>query len=394
MDNMNEKLNIVISILEKVSANTQSDAETALMYIRKSTEAICSSVFEAITGKTVSGKMLNDYLNYFSQNNSIPEEIVAAIRSIQVYCNPAAHYAVRIEQYSKAINPALYSLALIVDWFFKDYLRRPVPINLHSGTTIGSSLQINEVFKHFEETKTLRIGCIAFPPFMDYKKQNGNIVYEGYYYHLFKRLGEIHNLKIEFSPLRNELVEQKLINKDIDLMACWVSNENRLTKFDFILKTFRISIGGIVRKDYHDIVSIRDLKNKPVRILTCKGEIGDYIVHNKLNIVDETTNINRIETSDLSHLFQMVESGISDIAITDNMTCQHYLINHPNSNLKNIFLVQPLYTDEVGVVVAKKQDLLVKYLEEAMQPIISSEEMIKQEDEILNFYQNAVLLNG
>lgn len=393
-DLLNEKLNVVISILEKVNANTGNDAETALMYIRKSTEAICSSVYENITGKSASGKMLNDFLNYFSQNNNLPEEITASIRSIQVYCNPAAHYAARVEQYAKAINPALYALTIVVDWFFKDYLRRPVPFQFSNNHSIGSSLQVNEVYENAIMNKKLRIGCIAFPPFMNFKKNEGKIIFEGYYYELFKRFGLKMGIEMEFTPLRNELGEQRLFNKEIDLIACWVSNEQRQQKLDFLIKNFRISIGGIVRKDFNEITSVRDLKNKPISIITCKGEIGDYIVHHKLNIVDETTNINRIETSDLSQLFKMVENGISDIAITDNMTCQHYLLAHPESNLKNIFLVQSLYTDEVGVVVAKKQDALITWIENEIKHIMMEKEMLDMESAILAKYENAVLLNG
>ncbi len=394
MDDLEEKLEVVIENLQKVGSMSKDDAETAMIYIRKSTEAIASVIFEETSGSSADKKTLQDYVNYFSKKNVVPEEITNSIRAIQTFCNPAAHSTGknRKMQYQKSIQPSLMSLTLIVEWYFLDHLKRPMPVSL-DGDKQSANYQENDIYDNMMKTKTLRVGCIPFPPFMNYKKTKDGLEFSGYYYDLLKAFEQEHDIKIEFIPLRNEVVGLKLIKRDVDIVANWVVNEERLNHYDFFAKLFQVSIGGMKRKDGIKIRSIKDLRSADINILTCKGEIGDYIVHNKLNINDETTNIERQETSDLSRLFKMVEAELSDIAITDNITCQHYLKANPDSPLENIFLNMPLYSDEVGMLTLKKQDKVINFIEAFIENYRQKNDIEEREEALLDDYHGAIMLN-
>ncbi len=97
----------------------KDDHETALMYARKSVEAICLDIYKREKKTTGSVKLTLDPL--LSQiKNVLPEKIERQIRTIQIQSNPSHHADADVD--NADFESVLVLLPVVVSWYLNEYL--------------------------------------------------------------------------------------------------------------------------------------------------------------------------------------------------------------------------------------------------------------------------------
>lgn len=114
-------------IIVKAMEYANNDAETSLMYARKSAEGICTHIFSREIGAPGKNR-LDKLIELLSDKDCLPERIKNPLKVIQQYGNYAAHiqkdHGVIDRPY---IEPCLTALVHVTNWYFHEYLGSDIP---------------------------------------------------------------------------------------------------------------------------------------------------------------------------------------------------------------------------------------------------------------------------
>lgn len=114
----------------------EADPETALMYARKTAEAICKTVFRDKISPNIGTITLEPLLEALAKEKHLPRPILPHLRTIQLHGNFGAHDQ---EEHNAAITidyiaPCMDSLQYVFKWFVESYLP---PLRLKSPITVS-----------------------------------------------------------------------------------------------------------------------------------------------------------------------------------------------------------------------------------------------------------------
>lgn len=245
---------------------------------------------------------------------------------------------------------------------------------------------------HWKAPKRIVVGCIPFPPFMNYEKNGKEYIYSGLFYEVFQLIGELHEIEIIYKPIQNEESINLLEDTKVDCIACLFKTFERAKRFDFASCFYTVSVGGIVRKDEERIKVQSDLVNPEITVAVVKGEVGSEIVKETFKINKDTKRLMELETCNVGSVASLVETEMVDIAITDNMTCKLYLEEHKGAKkrLEQIFVDYPLYLGQVGLMIRTKESDFREWIEDRMKSILKLPQIKQKEIEITEDYKGII----
>lgn len=246
--------------------------------------------------------------------------------------------------------------------------------------------------KKWEIPKKIVVGCIPFPPFMNFERKGPDYVYSGLFYEIFESIGETNNIKIEYKPIQNEESVSALNEGKVDCIACLFKTFERAKNFDFASCFYTVSVGGVIRKNEDRINVQSDLVDPEIKVAVVKGEVGSEIVKETFKINKDTKRLMELETCNVGSVASLVETEMVDIAITDNITCQLYLDEHleARNRLKHIFIDYPLYLGQVGLMIRTKESDFREWIEDRMKLILELPQIKQKEDEITEEYKGII----
>lgn len=238
----------------------------------------------------------------------------------------------------------------------------------------------------------LRVGCIPFPPFMNYKKVGNHYEYEGIFYDLFKLIEENFGKKVEFIPIQNEESLALLQNDEIDVIAALFKTVTRSRVMDFSSCIYSVSVGGVKRKNDSRIKVQSDLTKRDIKVAVVEGEVGAEIAKDTFEITKNSRRLVEVETHEVGSIISMVESEMVDIAITDNITCKKYLDDNPHlkNELEHIFVKMPIYLGQIGLMHNIGNESLSDFLDEKIKFLRGLDGIIQKEEKIISDYDGMI----
>ena len=112
---------------EKAVSYASSDPEVALYQARKAAEAVCKHVFRQEVSRNVGKMTLAPLIAALSSKGKLPPRIIIPLKAIGEYGNFGSHdqgdEGMLIDE--AYTEPALKSLATVVEWFFSEYCGIP-----------------------------------------------------------------------------------------------------------------------------------------------------------------------------------------------------------------------------------------------------------------------------
>ena len=123
---------------------------------------------------------------------------------------------------------AIFGFPALMDWIEKKRSK---------GSGIGSLRE--------KRINKLRIGCIPFPPFINYQLVDGVTKISGLFYDLFEELKKEKNIDIEYIPIQNEDSISLLKTNEIDIVCCLFKTIQRARVMDFSSCFYSVSVGGV-----------------------------------------------------------------------------------------------------------------------------------------------------
>ena len=123
LDQLEKEVGRIRQLYERTMSYRERDPETALMHARKAAEAVCRQVFIKEVSPNAGNIMLDDLIDKLKSAGVLPKVIAIPLRTIQGYGNFAAHAqgAESADITADNIQPCLQALAIVVDWYFREY---------------------------------------------------------------------------------------------------------------------------------------------------------------------------------------------------------------------------------------------------------------------------------
>lgn len=221
------------------------------------------------------------------------------------------------------------------------------------------------VLTMMQARRTIRVGCIPFPPLISYSRSAGGAA--GLYATAFDDIGIRNGLTIEYVPVRNDDAMRQLNEGKIDLVACLLETPERARDASFTARIHQMAICGVVRRDSTKIKTRADLRRADVRAIVVEGEIGAEVARTHLGMSADNGRLQEIVTNDVSSIFAQVMSRHADVAITDGVTCADYLAGNEDAQdlLMIRFMEDPLWLVPCGLMIKHEDDdSLSRWLDE------------------------------
>lgn len=251
---------------------------------------------------------------------------------------------------------------------------------------------LNSALSNVLERKTLKVGCIPYPPFINYQRTGKkHSIDEGYYKTLFDALGRENGLEIEYIPVRNDWSLDYLQSNKVDVIACLLRTPERIRKADFAITLHTVSMNGVSRSDDLRIQEKEHLRRDDVRVIAVEGESGQEALRD-YGISKETSPLQLIETDDVSSIFKMVQAGLADVAISDGLACLEYMNSEEGEgcNLRLLFEENPLLVSACGLMIKAEEPDLKKWLFEEVTKAREIPAVLTAENALISEYGQVV----
>jgi ABC-type amino acid transport substrate-binding protein len=238
----------------------------------------------------------------------------------------------------------------------------------------------------------LRVGCLWYPPFVEYVKKGDVVHATGLYPSMFEHTAAKEGIRVEYKILKWDNAISAIENHQVDVVACVLDSINRREKCDLVGALYRIGVGGVVRIDQKKIRKSSDLEQPSLRIAITKGEIGWEYCERYLNLEEDFARYTVIEDTQITKMMQLVSSGDVDIAIADSLSCAQYVSQAKAKGvyLEDIFAFSPLHVEDNCLMIAKDQTEFRTWLSKGFREARLSNEVRKLEERIVAKYPDIV----
>ncbi|WP_199421583.1 TIR domain-containing protein [Actinotalea solisilvae] len=212
----------------------------------------------------------------------------------------------------------------------------------------------------------LRVGVIPWPPFARHASGAGPS--GGLFLDLLDQFSVDTGIPFEYVDITNDAATPGLLSGDLDLVACLYRTPRRERDFDFAACLFASTIGAVVRADDQRIRSHGDLLRTDVRLAVCRGEIGAELAVDMFGAARGSSRLVELDTTDVANVGRMVQAGVADAAITDNITCR-LICEALGASVRHEFAHFPLYVGHIGLQMLKGREPLRDHLTERLQAL-------------------------
>jgi ABC-type amino acid transport substrate-binding protein len=237
--------------------------------------------------------------------------------------------------------------------------------------------------------KMLRVGCLWYPPFVEYTTDHELVEASGYYPDILRIIAEKHDLGIQFLVLKWHEAIGALEHGEVDVVACVLKSAERRARCDFAGTIFRVGVGAVVQSAQTKIRSHGDLARNDVSIAVTKGEIGWTYAAENLGLVGSPSRFTVLEDKNIQTMMSLVEAGKVDCALADSLSCSQFLVDSRGGAkvLSDVFSSAPLHVEDNSLMIAAGQKALAEWLETGITEFRAQPEFVRREAEIESRYQ-------
>ena len=254
----------------------------------------------------------------------------------------------------------------------------------HKEISIGTSNSYK--LEKVKKNKKLQVGFFDYPPLIYTKDYDSPPI--GVYSKIIQEIANNNQLIVEWNKINLSDAVESIIQDKVDIFVSifQTPKRNRQTKFVSFLHS--IGVSGIVKNEFPNINSIRDLRQRQLKYVVCKDEIGNEIIDEILKVKKENTII--IDTNNISSIASYVQSGFSDMALADSLSCFEFLKNNPDLNLRLIQFNPPMAIYNNGFMIKENDNLFTEWLEKQIENVVNKEKFIIYENKIIQEYKTVI----
>jgi hypothetical protein len=158
------------------------------------------------------------------------------------------------------------------------------------------------------------------------------------------------DIEIRLQPISaSDFKESSKIS--VDLIAGSFQTPHRSLHFDFSVPFHRIALQGICRRQRAKITK-EELASGKLRIVVQSGEVGWEYVEDQLAHLRE--QIQRAETAATFEIIHLLETGLYDVAICDEISCLKFLSGKGNNRRYQLAFDWPMSSYAACIAVNKR----------------------------------------
>jgi ABC-type amino acid transport substrate-binding protein len=239
----------------------------------------------------------------------------------------------------------------------------------------------------------LRVGCLWYPPFVEFTQQGEKVVANGLYPSMIECMAAQSGLHVEYQILRWDTAIEAVNQRQVDIAACVLQSGKRRANCDFVGTLYRVGVGGVARADSKKIRRHEDLANPELRIAVTKGEIGWEYAERYLSLQQGLSRFTVVEDTQITRMMNLVAWHDVDVALADSLSCAQHVerARDQGTDLVDVFASAPLHIEDNSLMIAKNQDDLKRWLSESLRWARATPEVIALEDQIARRYPNVLI---
>lgn len=219
----------------------------------------------------------------------------------------------------------------------------------------------NNALREIRRRGSLRVGCLSYPPFIDFTVKGRVVTARGLYARMLEHVAGTAGVGLEYSVLRWDTAIRAVTSRQVDLAVCVLQSRERRKSCDFCGTLYRVGVGGVVKCTQRKIRRHEDLKKPGVTVAVTKGEIGWEYAVNYLALEEQYTRFTVVEHTRITQMMNLVQTGEVDVAIADSLSCAQYIARSGGS-LRDVFLKSPLHVEENSAMIAQNEPELKAWL--------------------------------
>lgn len=282
------------------------------------------------------------------------------------------------------------------------YTREQVMAQRRERSSIGgetltlAKTSSKDVLKKIKAKKLLRVGCLWYPPFVEYVTKEESVMASGLYPEILIALAKNQGISVQFFVLKWHEAIEALNNSKIDVVACVLKSADRRANCDFVGTIFRVGVGGVVRLGQKKIQTLRDLARNDISIAVTKGEIGWTYATENLGLPKYPLRFTVLEDKNIQTAMSLVEKGVVDCALADSLSCAQFIENATGGlqPLSDVFKTTPIHVEDNALMVAKGNHDFVEWLESGIDEIRSQPSVKLFERQIETQYSGILHYTG
>lgn len=270
------------------------------------------------------------------------------------------------------------------------YAREQVIVQRRERLSAPKVTFAKNVLEKIKTEKLLRVGCLWYPPFVEYRIEQKIVIASGLYPDILKTLGESQDINVQFFILKWHEAIDALSTGKVDVVACVLKSADRRANCDFAGTVFRVGVGAVVRSGQKKIHTHGDLVKDDISIAVTKGEIGWTYAKENLGLLKNSGKFTILKDKSIQTMMSLVEKGIVDCALADSLSCAQFIGSAIENQqlLSDIFAATPIHVEDNALMVAKDNPDFVDWLESGINEIRMQPEINILEHQIATQYPN------
>lgn len=241
----------------------------------------------------------------------------------------------------------------------------------------------------------LRVGCLWYPPFVDYTTESGAVNAYGLYPTILASLATSEHVQISYSVLKWHEAIESLERREVDVVACVLKSAERRSRCDFAGTIFRVGVGAVVRRGQSKIKDHGDLARLDVSIAVTKGEIGWTYARDDLELDASDSRLTVLEDKKIQTMMSLVATGDVDCALGDSLSCAQFIQSSGMvGTLEDVFASNPIHVEDNCLMVAKGSPEFREWLAAGVQRIRAAPAIRHLEQTIEMRYRGVLRRSG
>lgn len=252
-----------------------------------------------------------------------------------------------------------------------------------------NNVDFQSTLERVKTTRILRVGSIIATPWF-VRADDGTLT--GIYRTIIDDIASRNSLQVIYTPIRNDVIFDKLSTGEVDLVAQLLQTAERASKATFAAYIHNVSMVAVIRKDQKKIQTVADLKKNDVRCAVVKGEIGSHIAPELFDMTEENNRLITLSTLDVPSVFHLVAgSGHVDVAIATLARWLELKMRDPEvANLLKPVSAEPLIKLPAGCLIKKNENDFKLWLERETQLTRGKMEIYQKEMDYIKPFSEAI----
>ena len=245
-----------------------------------------------------------------------------------------------------------------------------------------------DVLEMIKTSRLLRVGCLWYPPFVEYKIGRESVEASGFYPDILTALAKSQGIGVRFSVLKWHEAIDALERHDVDVVACVLKSAERRASCDFAGTVFRVGVGAVVQQAQTKIRDHGDLARDDVSIAVTKGEIGWTYATENLELAANPVRFTVLEDTNIQTMMSLVEKGIVDCALADSLSCAQFIEASSGGAqpLLDVFATNSIHVEDNSLMIAQDNHDLAEWLETGIGGLRTLPAIKLREQEIERLY--------